>query len=449
MEKLSGMPSEKDAVSGQWWRSRQLPYGAARPAMNPASRHPVDALVAILELSRDIGLWADLPTLLARIETTALMVLGCERLAVFTGDSGANELRSQLATGTSEIRLPPDRGIASATYRDGIVLNVHDVSVDPRFYDQVDRRTGYRTRSLLSVPLHDVTGEITGVIEFLNKKAGAFTKSDEELARTFAALTEITLQRQVLLEQYHEKQRLLHELELARRIQRSLLPAADPQLRGYDIAGWSDAAAATGGDFHDHFELPDGRLALVVADVAGHGMAASLLACETRALIRSAASSAKTLVEIAASTNDLLYRDLQHERFVVLFLAALDAGSGRLEFVAAGCAPIVHRTDSDPGFVPVEATTIPLGILPALPASTATAVTLCAGDVVVMATDGFYERENPAGALYGLDLLHRRIHEHSERSSAELIQSLHHDVSAYAEGARQTDDMTAIVLRRL
>jgi sigma-B regulation protein RsbU (phosphoserine phosphatase) len=66
-----------------------------------------------------------------------------------------------------------------------------------------------------------------------------------------------------------------------------------------------------------------------------------------------------------------------------------------------------------------------------------------------MATDGFYERENPAGAQYGLDLLHRRIQEHSERSSAELIQSLHHDVSAYAEGARQTDDMTAIVLRRL
>lgn len=442
------MSAERAAASRAWWRSQQ-PLGAPPPSVTPMPKHPVDALVAILELSRDIGLWADLPTLLARIEATALTVLGCERLTVFTGDPGGNELRSRLATGTSELRVPPDQGIAAASFRDGTVLNVRDVSRDPRFYDQVDVQTGYRTRSLLSVPLHGVSGEITGVLEFLNKKAGEFTKADEELARTFAALTEITLQRQALVEQYHETQRLLHELELARRIQRSLLPATEPRLPGYDIAGWSDAAAATGGDFFDHFELPDKRLALVVADVAGHGMAASLLACETRALIRSSASSAKTLVEIAASTNDLLYHDLHHERFVVLFLGALDTRSGRLEFVAAGCAPIVYRTLSAPGFVPVEATTIPLGILPALPACTATALTLCSGDVVVMATDGFYERANPFGEQYGLELLHERVRVHCGRPSSELIQALHHDVSAHADGARQEDDMTAIIVRCL
>jgi phosphoserine phosphatase len=410
---------------------------------------PADALVAILELSRDIGLWADLPTLLARIEATALMVLGCERLSVFTWGPAENELRSRLATGTSEIRLPPDRGIAAATFRDGSVLNVRDVSGDPRFYDQVDRQTGYRTHSLLSVPLHDLGGKIAGVLEFLNKRAGAFTKADEDLARTFAALTGITLQRHVLVEQHRETQRLLHELDLARRIQRSLLPALDPQLSEYDIAGWSDAADATGGDFYDHFRLPDGRLALVVADVAGHGMAASLLACETRALIRSAASSGKSLVEIVASTNDLLYGDLHHERFVVLFIAALDADSGRLEFVAAGCEPIVYRSIGAAGFVFVEATTLPLGIMPSLPACTPTVVSMRPGDVVVMATDGFYERENPAGEQYGLDLLRSRVRHHCGRSSAELIHSLHDDVAAYAEGVKQVDDMTAIVVMRL
>jgi phosphoserine phosphatase len=409
---------------------------------------PLRALRAILELSRDIGLWADLATLLARIEATALAVLECERLTVFTSDPRVHELRSRLATGTSEIRLPPDKGIAAATFRDGSVLNVHDVSRDPRFYDQVDRQTGYHTRSLLAVPLRGVDGEVTGVLEFLNKTDGVFTEADEELACTFAALTQMTLQRQTLVERYQEQQRLLHELDLARRIQRSLLPASDPQLRDYDIAGWTDAAAATGGDFYDHFELPDGRLALVVADVAGHGMAASLLACETRALIRAGASSGKSLGEIAASTNDLLYRDLQHERFVVLFLAALDVHGGRLEFVAAGCAPIVYRTSCETGFVPVEATTIPLGIMPVLPADTATEVTLRPGDVVVMATDGFYERENSAGEQYGLPLLHARVQELCERSSTELIQALHHDVSAHADGVKQEDDMTAIVVRR-
>ena len=108
----------------------------------------------MLELSRDIGLWADLPTLLARIEATALTVLGCERFTVFTGDPGGSELRSQLATGTTQLRVPPDQGIAAASFRDGSVLNVRDVSSEPRFYGQVDLQTGYRTRSLLSVPLH-------------------------------------------------------------------------------------------------------------------------------------------------------------------------------------------------------------------------------------------------------------------------------------------------------
>jgi serine phosphatase RsbU (regulator of sigma subunit) len=87
--------------------------------------------------------------------------------------------------------------------------------------------------------------------------------------------------------------------------------------------------------------------------------------------------------------------------------------------------------------------------MPVLPADTATEVTLRPGDIVVMATDGFYERENSAREQYGLPLLHTRVQELCDRSSTELIQALHHDVSTHADGVKQEDDMTAIVLRRL
>jgi sigma-B regulation protein RsbU (phosphoserine phosphatase) len=437
-----------DTTASHEWATGERPSAKEGDA-EAVSSHSAADLIAVLELARDIGLWANLEARLHRIERTALCVLGCERFTVFTSEPTVNELRSRLATGARDIRTPADRGIAGATFREGRMLNVRDARADSRFNEQVDVQTGYQTRSLLSVPLRGVANEIIGVAEFLNKRTGAFTSADEELALTLGSLTEITLQRQVLVDQYREKQRLDHELELARAIQRSLLPAADPHVPAFDIAGWSEAAAATGGDFYDYFDLLDGRLGFVVADVAGHGMAASLLACETRALIRSAASMSRSLVEIVTSTNDLLYRDLHHERFVVLFLGALDPVTSRLEFVGAGCVPCVYRARDDQGFIPREATTMPLGILSPLPMHGPVSLTLSAGDVVVMATDGFYEWENESGHQFGFDRLNDVVRRHARDGAAQVIRSLHREVSAYANGVRQADDLTAVVIRRL
>ena len=286
------------------------------------------------------------------------------------------------------------------------------------------------------------------MLELLNKRAGPFTAADEELASTLGSLTGLTLQRQILFDEYREKQRIDHDLQLARNIQRSLLLIADPHLPGYDIAGWSQAADATGGDFYDYFDLPDGRLGLVVADVAGHGLAASLLACETRALIRSASSTTSSLLEIVASANNLLYRDLRHERFVVLFLGALDAATGCLEFVGAGCAPLVYRGSSGE-FAPTEATIPPLAISPTIPADAVTAVTLEPGDLVALATDGFYEWENEQRQQFGLARLHDSVRHNAGRPGAELIAALHQEVLTFAGTVKQVDDLTAMVIKRV
>ena len=245
------------------------------------------------------------------------------------------------------------------------------------------------------------------------------------------------------------EEQLDHELRLARNVQRSLLPSADPDLPGYDIAAWSKAAAATGGDFYDYIDLRDGRLGLVVADVAGHGLAASLLACETRALIQSAALSAQTLVEIVASTNTLLYRDLRHERFVTLFLGALDASTGRIEFVAAGCMPLAYRALGAPGFLPLEATIPPLGITSHVPDGAAATITLRDGDVMAVVTDGFYEWEDVARQPFGMTRVSESVRVHSHHPAGELIQSLHREVRVHGHGVRQADDLTAMVVKRL
>ena len=412
------------------------------------THYPLNALVTLIELSRDVSVHADLDTLLRRVEIAALRVLDCERFTVFVSEPLANALRSRLATGGQEIRTPADRGIAGATFAAKHVINVDNAPADPRFYDVIDRQTGFRTRSLLSVPLRGIDNDTIGVLEVLNKRNGGFTDSDEEIASTLGSLTGIALQRQILVDHYREKQRLEHDLRLAHDIQRSLLPDAFPQTPGFDIVAWTQAADATGGDFYDCFDLPDGRIGLVVADVAGHGLAASLLACEARALIRAAAASTGSLVEIAWRTNALLHRDLHHERFVVLFLAALEPATSRLEFVGAGCAPIVYRHTGD-RFIRFEATVPPLGVLPTIGDNISTDLTLGPDDTVAMLTDGLYEWEDETGRQFGLERLADTVRRHADGSAAQLIRRAYQDVLAHAGHVPQVDDVTAMIIKRM
>jgi phosphoserine phosphatase len=403
--------------------------------------------VTLLALSRDIGIHSDLDMLLRRVEAAALRILDCERFTVFINEPMSQDLRSRLATGGLEIRTPAARGIAGAAFREGKLINLPDAQADSRFYTEIDRQTGFTTRTLLAVPLRGVDNEVIGVLELLNKRGGSFTATDEELALTLGSLTGITLQRQILFDQYREKQRLEHDLQLARNIQRSLLPVSDPRIPGYDIAGWTQAAAATGGDFYDYFDLPDGRLGLVVADVAGHGLAASLLACETRALIRAAVASSGTVAGVVDRVNELLFRDLHNERFVVLFVGALAASTGRLEFVGAGCAPLLYRHASGE-FSVMESTMAPLGIFPTVADGAVAEVMLHPGDVLMLATDGFYEWENERRDQFGLERLADVVRVNAGAPAGDLIQRLYQVVSAYAENVKQADDLTALVVAR-
>lgn len=420
----------------------------AETAVLRTIHYSLNDLITLTELSRDVSMHADLDTWLRRVETAALRVLDCERFTVFVSEPLANALRSRLATGGHDIRTPADCGIVGATFRANHVINVENAQADPRFYDAIDRQTGFRTRSLLSVPLRGIDNDTIGVLEVLNKRTGAFSDADEEIVLTLGSLTGIALQRQILFDHYREKQRLEHDLRLAHDIQRSLLPDMFPQIPGFEIVAWTQAADATGGDFYDCFDLPDGRIGLVVADVAGHGLAASLLACEARALVRAAAASTGSLVEIATRTNALLHRDLHHERFVVLFLAALDAATSRLEFVGAGCAPVVYR-QTENRFIPVEATMPPLGVLPTIGDNVSTALTLGPDDLVAMLTDGLYEWEDETGRQFGLERLADTVRRHADGSAAQLIRRAYQDVLAYAGHVPQVDDVTAMIIKRV
>jgi adenylate cyclase len=150
----------------------------------------------LLEISEAISSDLQLETLLAKIVTATTKLLDAERSTLFIHDADANELWSQVAEGAEakQIRIPANAGVAGTAFVGNRVLNIPDAYADRRFNPEVDRRTGYRTRNILCVPVHDRHGVSLGVVQVLNKRSGPFNALDEKRLKAFSAQIAIALQ---------------------------------------------------------------------------------------------------------------------------------------------------------------------------------------------------------------------------------------------------------------
>jgi sigma-B regulation protein RsbU (phosphoserine phosphatase) len=416
---------------------------------DPSAEQTISDLSRLLDVSRQLGATIELQPLLEGIERAALDVVRCERATVFILDKTAGELFSRLATGTGEIRFPANRGIAGETVERMAVINVPDAYADPRFNPDIDKTTGFRTRSILTVPMIGYDGELMGVLQLLNKTGGAFKPYDEELARTLGALAGVALQRQLLLEEYAKKRKLVHDLEVAREIQQGILPDAAPACAGFDITGWNLPADQTGGDAYDFIELADGRLAIIAGDATGHGIGPALVAVECRAIIRALAASTPDLTTILGTTNTLLARDLGGSRFVTLCLALLDVPRATVAFASAGHGPLLHYRAADDVFEELEISGPPLGLFDGMSYAPPPAIVMAAGDMFVVPTDGFYEYARRDGEFFGTVRIEEILRANRVESSAVMAQRLYDAVIAFADGAPQLDDMTIVIVKKV
>lgn len=405
----------------------------------------MERLRRLLDITRQMAGTTDLDELLRTIVAAAVEVLACERATIFLYDKARNELYSRVATGIRSLRVPADRGIAGAAARQRVVVNVPDAYADARFNPAIDRQTGFRTRNLLAIPLENLTGELVGVLQTLNKRDGAFTPEDEELARTLAAQAGVALHRQALLDEYAQKQRMARDLELARQIQQALFPKANPVVAGYEIAGWNRSADETGGDCYDFISLAEGRQALLLADATGHGIGAALVIAQCRSLLRALLSMTDDLARIAARVNEILSEDLTDDRFVTAFVGLLDPRRNRLDYLSAGQGPLlfVHAG----GVEERRATGLPLAVVADMPFDVE-AFEFAPGDTVALLTDGFFETTNSAGEQYGVERVAQVLRARAGLPLDALIRDLNDDISRFSGNAPPADDLTAVFVRR-
>lgn len=406
-------------------------------------------LNALLEVSHELGATTELMPLLQKVECALRQVLDCERGTVFLYDKETNELYSLVATGEETIRFPANLGIAGQAFQTGSPINVKNAYSNPHFNPAIDRKTGYHTRSLLTFPMRGYDGSIVGVLEALNKRGGTYDNLDEERAADLGMLAGVAIQRQMLLDEYAKKQQMERDLALARDIQQKLLPKSNPEVSGYEIAGWNKPADATGGDCYDYIPLQDGRHCILMADAMGHGIGPALIVAECRALVLALASTSNDPAKIMGQVNQMMTEDLDSGHFVTTFFGVLDPFEHCVRYLSAGYGPLLHYRRAKGECRKFTATTCPLGIVTDFEHLASESIALEPGDLLVLTTDGFYEWTNPDGELFGIKRLSAVIHEYRDHSPDEIIGQLYRKVLEFGAGAPQSDDLTAVIIRRV
>jgi serine phosphatase RsbU (regulator of sigma subunit) len=255
-----------------------------------------------------------------------------------------------------------------------------------------------------------------------------------------AALREAELRNQV--------RQMEHDLEIARSIQQGLLPASPPEIAGFQLAGWNRPADQTGGDYFDWQQLPNGRVAICLADVTGHGIGPALIMAACRAYARVGFLGSDNVPEVMGHLNRLLCKDLPQERFVTLVAALLDPARATLQIVSAGHGPILHYRHGADEFLECPAQGIPLGLISGIPYGPAQEVSLEPGDFLVLLTDGFHEWENTSGEEFGVSRVKESLRRSADSSPEAMIEGLYAAVTQFGAGTRQADDLTVVVLKR-
>ena len=259
-------------------------------------------------------------------------------------------------------------------------------------------------------------------------------------SHVFAALSEAHLK--------GELDRVNHDLDIARSIQQGLLPSTVPSLEQFDLAGWNQPANQTGGDYFDWQQLPDGQVAISLADATGHGIGPALVSTSCRAYARASFLNGNGQTGLLQTLNGLLSQDLSANRFVTFAVVFLSPTLAQIKVLSAGHGPILWYRYSADQFEDLKAHGIPLGMIEGAQYETATARYMEHGDLLVLVTDGFYEWANRNGEEFGLKRLEVVIRESRDYSATEIIARLRAAVAKFCQGAEQQDDLTAVVLKR-
>jgi sigma-B regulation protein RsbU (phosphoserine phosphatase) len=247
-----------------------------------------------------------------------------------------------------------------------------------------------------------------------------------------------------------EKAKLDEQLEIARNIQQSLIPQAGIENDHISIGGFYKAAAGVGGDYYDFIQIDGGMYGLIMSDVAGKGVPASLMMIMIRTVFKSLIQSGiKEPAKVVSLMNDTIAPDISSDRFATLLFGIYDQKRRLFRYTNAGYGPLlVYKSGKKKCFL-VESPekSPPIGSMPDVPYNEEKPIQLERGDAVFLFTDGIHESRNEREEEYGMKRLADVIPGFAGKDSRETANFIIQDVLGFVGGAAQYDDMTLIVMK--
>jgi len=339
----------------------------------------------------------------------------------------------------------------SSTVRDRVLKNkesllVRDAQLDTALQGQMSI-VQQRVRGIIAVPLQ-TNDRVIGLL-YLDSPmiVHEFTREDLNLLTVMANVAAIRIEHARLNEVEEAERQMARDMQQAAQIQARLLPSAPPVAAGLDIAGKTVACRTVGGDYYDFLKFPDGRVGMLVGDVAGKGMPASLLMSSLQARVQVLFEDGGDLANKIARLNKTTCQNCPENRFITFFMAVADPATGELAYVNAGHNPPLLVHDSG-NFTALEGGGMILGIMPKAAYEERRAKVL-PGDVLVLFSDGVTEAADPHGQEFGEQRLAALVRALRERPSAEIVDHVLQAVASFSEGAPAADDITVVVARRV
>ena len=404
--------------------------------VNRALDEKIQELRTLFELSKEFNAIFDREKLLKLFTFTLMGQVGASRYAVCLkdGETVASRIDTQRF---SEYKQVLFENITSPV----LVANLQRKKI------LLDLRAACQEQSIVALIPLQVQNEVKGMLCVGERlRGGSYSASDLEFIYSLGNLAIISLENTRLFYEAVEKQKMENELNIAREIQKGLLPRSLPAIPGLALAALNISSKQVGGDYYDVVVLENGTCVIAIGDVSGKGTPASLLMANVQATIRTLVHFNLPLSEMTSLVNGLICDSTGSDKFITFCWGIFDPATKIFRYVNAGHNhPFVVRADRS-----IERLTeggIILGVTKEAAPYNEGSVQLRTGDVIVMFTDGISEAMNVDGIDYTEERVEEFLRNIGPMSAQGVLDKVQNEIARYTSGALQSDDITLVVMK--
>jgi len=381
----------------------------------------------------------DLDELLNQIIKDASNTLGFEKCGVLLYDEKANEFELVAATGWKDkvyqvgARFKENIGVVWHAFHKQKPIYYPDIYEYPE-----EVHCDFTSRSHIDIPLKS-KGKFIGIFNAQHDNINGFSRQKINVLKALASHISIAIQNAMLYEsEKEEKEIIIRDLQEAKEMQKRLFPTESPKIKNFNIAGMCEPCFEVGGDWYDYIELPDGKIGVVLGDVAGKGLGAAFLMSSARMIIRMTAAYEESPARVLQKVNNILVADMPSSKFITLVYVVVDPDNKTMTISNAGHPDPVLCSDSQTEFLVTERG-LPLGIKD-YPYKEII-IMLNKGDKLFLYSDGVSEAMNAKREMFE----DNRIKESLGKPNADY-KTLYQGVKNFIGKNPPNDDLTIVML---